>query len=171
MNPVLELWRLLGLQGWLSQGHRHTAVTLAAVLGACSGHTLPQFPLLSCHRAGRGETSHPLPAWAGLEVTLVSPVCSQGSSPHFWSSQALWRSLLLSQHQWWRSGKLQSLLTPWVMCVKERAGSAALQKLKMLAALNQMQNVIKFPNWKKFGEPGFILSCQPWVFVPSGEMA
>lgn len=55
------------------------------------------------------------------------------------------------------------------MCVKERAASAALHKLKVFAALNQMQNVIRFPNWKKFGEPGFILLCQHWVFLPSGE--
>lgn len=80
-----------------------------------------------------------------------------------------WRSLFLSQQPLWRSGKLQSSLTPWVMCVKERAGSAALQKLKVFAALNQMQNVIKFPNWKEFGEPGFILLCLHRVFVPSVE--
>lgn len=147
INPLLELWWAQTHCG--GSGSLHWA------------HTATELP---------GGASHALPLWAGLEVTFPRGLVTRMSSGIVPTSPELtgfWRSLLLSQQPRWRSGELQSSPTPWAMCVKERAGSAALQKLKVFAALNQMQNVIKFPNWKKFGEPGFILSCQHWVFVPS----
>lgn len=58
----------------------------------------------------------------------------------------------------WMSGKMQShVYSSGHVCEGEGRECAALQKLKASGKSNQMQNLIKFPNWRKFGVPCFIL--------------